>query len=601
MIQRPSHALRPRGTASNRRAGLVAIVGFVLTGLAASIAIAPASASAATLTRYPYINKLTPTSVLIAWQTDVATTSSVLYSEDLSYSLTASDPAVTVDHVVTITSLAEETLYFYKVVAGTDTLTLGDDYFITAPSGPAPVFFAAFGDLGRATPEQIALASRIEAMAPDLAILTGDIIYESGEAANFTPQYFDIYQPTIARIPFYTAMGNHDLLTSNGQPYLDAFYLPTNSTTGTERYYSFDHGDAHFVCLEVTVEGAAPDAAMLAWLDLDLAASPKKWKFVFFHVPAYSNGGGHGGDATIAAALGPILESRGVDVVFQGHNHFYTRTYPIVGGAPTNVASNPFFTNPSGPVWITTGGGGRSLHTLVAPTSIEAHSYSGHHVVEGFIFGDTLSLAAVTPADSILDVMFIAKTATTAIALADFQAVGVADGVRLRWERTDGGSEGGFHVDRGLNAAGPWTRLTPELLRGSSSFEFVDRGAESGVTYTYRLAIMDGEGRETVTSAISAVRGAPLRFALERPRPNPARGTAMIPFTLDRAATTRVRIVDVSGRVVRTIASRALPAGAHAASWDGRDDRGHQAASGIYFAVVRAGDRELRTRVAFLR
>lgn len=601
MIQRPAHAQRPRNSAFNRRAGLVALVGMLFTGLMTSIAFAPASASAATLTRYPWINKLTPTSVLIAFQTDAATTASVLYSEDLSYSLTASDPTVTVDHAITITALTEETLYFYKVVAGTDTLTVGNDYFITAPSGASPFMFVALGDLGRATAEQIEVAARIEALAPALAILTGDIIYESGEAVNFTPQYFDIYRPTIARIPFYTSMGNHDLVTSNGQPYLDAFYLPTNSTTGTERYYSFDHGDAHFVSLEVTVEGIAPNAAMLAWLDQDLAASPKKWKFVFFHVPAYSNGGGHGGDAAIAAALGPILEARGVDVVFQGHNHFYTRTYPIVSGAPVNVASNPFFTNPSGPIWITTGGGGRSLHPLVAPSAIEAHSYSGHHVVEAFVLGDTLTLAAVTPADSILDVVFIAKTATTAIALADFQAVGVADGVRLRWERTDGGSEGGFHVDRALNAADSWTRLTPELLQGSSSFEFVDRGAEPGVTYAYRLAMMDGEGRETVTGSISAARGAPLRFALERPRPNPARGTANIPFTLDRAATTRVLIVDVSGRVVRAVASRSLPAGAHAVSWDGRDQGGHRVASGIYFAVVRAGDRELRTRVAFLR
>ena len=601
MIQRPSHALRPRNSVSNCHAGLVAIVGILLTGLAASIAFAPASATAATLTRYPWINKLTPTSVLIAWQTDVATNSSVLHSEDLSYSQIASDPTVTVDHAVTITGLTEETLYFYKVVAGTDTLTLGGDYFITAPSGASPFMFVALGDLGRATAEQIAVAARIETLAPDLAILTGDIIYESGEAVNFTPQYFDIYRPSIARIPFYPAMGNHDLLTSNGQPYLDAFYLPTNSTTGTERYYSFDHGNAHFVCLEVTVEGASPNAAMLTWLDQDLAASAKTWKFVYFHVPAYSNGGGHGGDATIAAAIEPILQARGVDIVFQGHNHFYTRTYPLVSGAPVDVASNPFFTNPSGPVWITTGGGGRGLYPLVAPTAIEAHSYSGHHFVEAFVFGDTLSLAAVTPADSILDVMFIRKTATTAIALADFRAAGEPDGIRLRWERTDGGSEGGFHVDRGLNAAGPWVRITPDLLRGSSSFEFVDRDAEAGVTYAYRLVLVDGQGRETATSAISAVRGAPLRFALERPRPNPARGTATIPFTLDRASATRLLIVDVSGRVVRAVASRSLPAGAHAISWDGRDQGGHRVASGIYFAVVRAGDRELRTRVAFLR
>lgn len=602
MIQSPSHLTRPRIVASTRRAALAAIAIFVLIGLAGSIASTPATASAATLTRYPWINKLTPTSVLIAWQTDVATTGSVLYSEDLAYDSTATDPTTTVDHAVTITGLTAGTLYFYKVASGTDTLTVGDDYFTTAPPGPSPFLFVALGDLGAATTEQIAVAARIAALAPDLAILTGDIIYEAGEAANFTPQYFDIYKPTIARIPFYAAMGNHDLLTSNGQPYLDAFYLPTNSATGTERYYSFDHGDAHFVCLEVTVENTVPNATMLTWLDQDLAASGKFWKFVFFHVPAYSNAGTHGGDAIIAAALEPILLARGVDVVFQGHNHFYTRTFPLVSGVPANVLENPVYTNPSGPVWITTGGGGRSLYSIVTPLSpIEAYSTSAFHHVEVTIVGNQLGLAAVTPADSILDVMFITKTPTTAIALAGFQAIGETDGIRLRWERTDGGSDGGFHVDRAPNAAGPWTRLTPDLLRGSSSFEFVDRGAEAGVIYAYRLAIVDGDGRETATGAISATRSAPLRFALERPRPNPSRGGATISFTLDRAAATRVLIVDVTGRVVRTISSRSLPAGAHDVSWDGRDGAGRRVSSGVYFAIVRAGDRELRTRVALLR
>ncbi|HEY6572668.1 MAG TPA: FlgD immunoglobulin-like domain containing protein, partial [Candidatus Eisenbacteria bacterium] len=250
---------------------------------------------------------------------------------------------------------------------------------------------------------------------------------------------------------------------------------------------------------------------------------------------------------------------------------------------------------------ITTGGGGRALYPIDPLSSIEAYSRRAFHHVEVTIVGNQLGLAAVTPADSIFDVMIINKTPTTAIALAGFQAIGEAGGIRLRWERTDGGSEGGFYVDRALNAAGPWTRLTPELLRGSSSFEYVDHEAEDGVTYVYRLAMVDGEGRETATGVISATRGAPLRFALERPRPNPTRGAASIPFTLDRAAATRVQIVDVSGRLVRTVASRSLPAGAHSVSWDGKDQGGRPAASGVYFAVVRAGDRELRTRVALLR
>lgn len=579
---------------------MIRSLALAFAGLAVSAILAPAPASAVSLTRYPWINKLTPSSVLIAWQTDTPATGTVLYSEDLSYSLSADDPTTTVDHAVTITGLDAGTLYFYKVVCGADTLTLGEDSFTTAPPPTTPFLFVAFGDIGLASADQIAIAAEIETLAPDFGILTGDIIYDTGQAASFTPQYFDIYKPTIARVPFYTALGNHDLLTLNGQPYLDAFHLPTNSATGTERYYSFDYGNAHFVCLEVTVENTTPDATMLAWLDQDLAGSGKLWKFVYFHVPAYSNEGGHGGDPTIAAALEPIFLARGVDVVFQGHNHFYTRTYPLVNGVPANVLSNPVYTNPSGPVWITTGGGGKSLYALAAPASIEAFSVSQYHVVAVGVVGNQISLAALTASDVILDVMTITKSPPTAIAISAFTATGEADGVRLRWTRADGGTDGGFYVDRAPDAAGPWTRMTPDMLRGHGAFEYFDPSAVAGIEYAYRLTMVDGNGEEALSAVAHAARGL-FRFSIDRPRPNPTRGAAAIPFTLDRAATTRVLIVDVSGRLVRSLATRSLPAGAHAASWDGRDESGRPAASGVYFAVVRAGDRELRTRLALLR
>ena len=119
----------------------------------------------------------------------------------------------------------------------------------------------------------------------------------------FTPQYFDIYRRTIARIPFYSCLGNHDVVTSNGQAYLDAFSFPTTNS-GTERYYSFDYSNAHFVSLEVTLENVAPNSAMLTWLASDLAATSKQWKIVFFHVPMYSNLGAHGDASFRAEAFG---------------------------------------------------------------------------------------------------------------------------------------------------------------------------------------------------------------------------------------------------------------------------------------------------------
>ncbi|HET7904796.1 MAG TPA: metallophosphoesterase family protein, partial [Candidatus Eisenbacteria bacterium] len=423
------------------RAAIAGLAGFALW--------APITAAdAATLTRYPWINILTPTSVTVAWQTDVPTTGVLEYTEDLLNYSSATDGVVATDHVVTLNLLTPDQLYFYRVTDGTDVLSSEEDYFIAPPTTTFPFQFVALGDLGAATADQIAIAARTDSVVADLGILTGDIIYEAGEAANFTPQYFDIYRPTIARIPFYTALGNHDVATSNGQPYLDAFHLPTNSATGTERYYSFDYSNAHFVCLEVVNENQAPDATMLNWLNADLAATTKLWKFVFFHVPAYSNDGGHGGDATIAAALEPIFIAHGVDIVFQGHNHFYTRTYPLSSGVEQDVADDPSYFNPAGPIWVTTGGGGRSLHALAALSSIEASAVSTHHLVDVFVVENGLFLQAIAADGAVFDTLQVIKSPTTAIAIAGFEAEGGPDGVRLRWTRSDGGNDGGFHVER---------------------------------------------------------------------------------------------------------------------------------------------------------
>jgi hypothetical protein len=266
-----------------------------------------------------------------------------------------------------------------------------------------------------------------------------------------------------------------------------------------------------------------------------------------------------------------------------------------------DTGQEPNYVNPGGPIWITTGGGGRVLYSLTSPSPIEAADSSGFHFVDVVVSGDVLGLVAVNSAGEVFDEMGIVKTTTTAIEMTGFEAISESDGVRLRWNRPDGGTEGGFNVYRSLDAAGPWTRLNPDLLRGSASFEFLDGDAASGVAYVYRLGLVDGQGRETAGPTISASRAAPLRFTLERPRPNPTRGTSLIAFTLDKPAETRVVIVDVNGRLVRTLASRNLPAGAHALSWDGRDAGGREAASGIYFAVVRSGEHEARTRVALLR
>jgi len=70
--------------------------------------------------------------------------------------------------------------------------------------------------------------------------------------------------------------------------------------------------------------------------------------------------------------------------------------------------------------------------------------------------------------------------------------------------------------------------------------------------------------------------------------PNPFNPSTAIVFALDAPGTALVRISDVSGRTVATLTLGDLPAGRHEAVWDGRDDAGRPAPSGVYLYELQA-------------
>jgi len=63
-------------------------------------------------------------------------------------------------------------------------------------------------------------------------------------------------------------------------------------------------------------------------------------------------------------------------------------------------------------------------------------------------------------------------------------------------------------------------------------------------------------------------------------------GNAMVHFGLANGDRVKIRMYDVTGRLVRTLADRAFTAGDHDLAWDGSDDSGNQVARGVYFARV---------------
>lgn len=563
--------------------------------LALSIPIPGGHAMASTLLRHPSLWLVTTTSILIAWQTDVPTPGKVLYGPTPALGFEATDGVTVTNHAVSLTGLGPGNRYFYRVVAGPDTLTAGDDTLHTAPIVPAPFRFVAFGDCGVADPNQVAVAARVDALNPDLAIILGDVIYEVGAAADFTPKYFTPYRSIIRRSVWYPVVGNHDVATANGQPFLDAFYLPTNSMDFTEKYYSWDYGNTHFVA----VDGNQPfNADMYDWLEADLAATAKRWKIVYFHQPMYSDPGVHGSDLTLRANLEPIFVAHKVDLVFQGHNHYYSRSYPIANGVAVDTAQGDNYVNPGGVIYIVAGGGGRSLYATTNNDPLIRSAYSVFHTACVDVVGDSVYVQAVEPDGNVFDSFSIVKSIPTAVELTTFTASNEPEGIRLRWSAS-GAPAQGFRIYRGPSEP----LATVALNHGDPVFgddSYLDQDVEPGRSYVYRMAAVDASGHETWMASAQATRDA-FRLGLRAPRPNPFDRAASVSFTLPRPARVRLTVTDIHGRRVRQLVQGMLPAGEHAAGWNGKDDRGREAASGIYFLTLEAGTSVVRTRVALLR
>jgi hypothetical protein len=85
-------------------------------------------------------------------------------------------------------------------------------------------------------------------------------------------------------------------------------------------------------------------------------------------------------------------------------------------------------------------------------------------------------------------------------------------------------------------------------------------------------------------------------------RPNPFNPSTQLSFELAQTAPTTVEILDLRGRVVRTlVAKESFDAGSHSLHWNGRDDRGSVVASGVYQVRVQAGEQVAILKATLLK
>jgi len=185
---------------------------------------------------------------------------------------------------------------------------------------------------------------------------------------------------------------------------------------------------------------------------------------------------------------------------------------------------------------------------------------------------------------------------------APFTGVYAGGSTLLDWGANHEADLAAYRLYRGSSAGfvpGPGN-----LVVETSSTQYTDA---PGGPYVYKLAAVDLHGNVSpyalvVPSGTTDVGPTlPAVLALAPAFPNPARGSSTLDFALPREARVELALYDTGGRRVRTLVDATLPAGHHAARWDGRDDAGTLEPSGVYFVSMRSEGRELRRRLAFVR
>ncbi|MEW5922678.1 MAG: S8 family serine peptidase [Candidatus Zixiibacteriota bacterium] len=93
----------------------------------------------------------------------------------------------------------------------------------------------------------------------------------------------------------------------------------------------------------------------------------------------------------------------------------------------------------------------------------------------------------------------------------------------------------------------------------------------------------------------------PDKFTLGQNYPNPFNPSTRIAFTLKSRSQVSLSIYNLLGRRVAELIDSELPAGSYETSWDGRDRFGNEAAAGVYFYRLEAGQSNLTRKMVLLK
>ena len=174
-------------------------------------------------------------------------------------------------------------------------------------------------------------------------------------------------------------------------------------------------------------------------------------------------------------------------------------------------------------------------------------------------------------------------------------------GIEVKWELAEAGGDMKFFVLRAEAASTEFRQLAnPKINRKGLSFTFIDESCKPGMTYRYRVDVLDEDGHRILFETEAIVPPA-TQLTLSQNFPNPFNPTTTITFSLPKTAPVRLSIFTLEGKLVRTLVDEVLSNGFKEYEWDGKDAQGFSVSSGIYFYRIKAGNRTLTKKMTLIK
>jgi hypothetical protein len=221
--------------------------------------------------------------------------------------------------------------------------------------------FAAVSDFGCSENTKKTI-NNIEERKPELVLALGDLSVDKTADC-----WFDVMSPLKGKI--MVTLGYHDVKDGKSKmnQYMNSFDLD-------KLYYSFDYRHVHFIVMS-TLSDFNVTSDQYKFIEEDLKKASENedidWIVVTSYGPFYTSPSTHPAKNDVRNIYHPLFDRYGVDLVLNGHNHNYQRTYPVTFNP--DKESKPTVTNAfttgyngikDGVVYAIIGTAGEGFHPL---------------------------------------------------------------------------------------------------------------------------------------------------------------------------------------------------------------------------------------------